>query len=59
MDRMHGAWHNNLINVGLSVLDDGGIRRGKEFASEALSLCRRLAAIHSLPTTLLGQFDIR
>lgn len=36
MDRMHGAWHNNLINVGLSVFDDGGIRRGKEFASEAL-----------------------
>lgn len=58
MDRMHGAWHNHLIDVGLSVFDDGGIRRRKEFASEAL-----FRYVVDCPQfipymTLLGQFDV-
>ena len=44
MDRMDGAWHNHVIDVGLSCFADEGIRQGKEFA---IALGRRLAAIHS------------
>jgi hypothetical protein len=36
MDRMHGAWHNHVIDCHIEWFDDRGIRQGKEFGSEAL-----------------------
>ena len=59
MDRMHGAWHNNLIDVGLSVFDDRCIRRRKKFVNEALFVMWSTAR-NSFPTNdALGQFDVR
>ena len=49
MDRVHGAGHNILCNIGLSVFVDGRSWRREEFKSEAL-FRHVLDARNSFPT---------